>query len=56
MSGYSGSDDKALHAIIFGENGIAASRSMLVGSILKECQNCGGAWDFWPSCDGQFFI
>lgn len=41
MSGYGGPDDESLHAIVLSENGIAAARSMLVGPVLSECQDCG---------------
>lgn len=41
MSGYGGSPDlEAEHALIMSENGIDASRSMLIGEVRKHCLNC----------------
>lgn len=40
MSGYGGTDDEALHAIILCENGVAAAQSMLKGKVLERCLDC----------------
>lgn len=41
MSGYAGSDDEQIHAMILNENGIAACQELLVGSVLEHCLECG---------------
>lgn len=42
MSGYTGNPDaEAEHALIINENGINASRMMLVGPVLEDCLDCG---------------
>lgn len=42
MSGYTGNPDaEAEHALIISENGVEASRRLLVGSVLAYCVDCG---------------
>jgi RNA polymerase-binding transcription factor DksA len=41
MSGYAGADIDAEAAAIFAENGIRAAQSLLHGSILSNCRDCG---------------
>lgn len=42
VSGYGGNPDlEAEHALILAENGINASRSMVVGPVLDDCLDCG---------------
>jgi RNA polymerase-binding transcription factor DksA len=41
MSGYGSPDSESEHAMILSENGIMASRSMLIGKVLTHCSDCG---------------
>ena len=42
MSGYTGNPDaEAEHALVLSENGINASRMMLLGRVLSHCNECG---------------
>lgn len=42
MSGYLGNPDaEAEHALILSENGVHASRLLLEGPILTDCDDCG---------------
>lgn len=41
MSGYGGTDDEALHALILAENGVASSQQLLKGTVLVYCLDCG---------------
>lgn len=42
MSGFAGNPDlESEHALIMSENGVEASRAMLIGRVLTECLDCG---------------
>jgi RNA polymerase-binding transcription factor DksA len=54
MSGYGGNGDlESEHALILAENGVEACQSMLRGSVLTNCRDCG---ETIPTARRQFAI